>query len=383
MSRGKVRVFPAILAGYQFLFQNLGRIFHIAWLPGLLIVLVGIYMQQFAPQGEVSGLSNEQAKAYIVDMLKTMLGASLFELAMTLVVVVGLYRMALYGEMPRGPGYLRFGMTELRVAGIWFLVVSTLYITFMAIAYGLVFMISGYLGIVSFDGMASAPGSVGFAAWLYHFVNSSDGATFLVYYIFAGMLVFLWVYSRLFLAMPAAVDRQASALTDVWRMTKGNGLRMVVYVCMLLITLIAFLIVMNQVLIMAQAAASAILIAIFDSEAIEALKVVTEDPSKLVAGMSLLNAIIVLAFIQVILFTFTMALWAIVVGSAAHAYRDIMGLNGAVSADEEDLGLNPAVAHDGDVDGEFGALEEDRQAVLAHEEELRIRRRQRRRRRGR
>ncbi len=149
VDRGKVRVISSVLAGYRFLFGRLPRLVHVAWFPGVLFVIAGIIANEYMRQIDIINMPNGEVKGALIRLLEIMTAYSLFQLAMTLVVIVGFYRVALQEFRPRGPLYFRFRNDELRTAGIWFLVVVALYALFMTLIYTLIIVVAGYIGISS------------------------------------------------------------------------------------------------------------------------------------------------------------------------------------------------------------------------------------------
>lgn len=111
---GKVRVFGAVIDGYGFFLRNFGRILHIAWIPGLFMVIAGVMTVELAPKGQVNTMAEPEARAFVFETLTVMFAGSLVELLMTLIAVVGIYKLALYDESPRGLGYLK---SELMISG--------------------------------------------------------------------------------------------------------------------------------------------------------------------------------------------------------------------------------------------------------------------------
>jgi hypothetical protein len=321
---GKVRILSSVLAGFGFLFRNLLHILHVAWLPGVMIVIAGVIANQIMPQGNITTLTNGEAKAFMSDTLKVMFGYSFFQLMMTLVVVVGIYRLALYDYRPKGPGYFRFYRDEVRVAGVWLLVVSALYIAFMGSIYVFLIAVGGYLLIVGgAPGLASfVPAEAGPFGLVIGFVNEQGGVMFLVYLLFA-ILFFLWISSRLYLAMPTVVDYRASNLTEAWKATRGNGLRLMIYQIVLNVALMAFIVAVLSLILMAITTANLILISVLGAESINAVVLKTGDIEKVIAGLPVLQKLLISGAVQIFVFFITVLVWSIVIGSATRAYQYI------------------------------------------------------------
>lgn len=325
MSKGKVRFVVSVWAGYSFFFKNLLTILRVAWLPGLLIVFAGIYANEIIPRADITTLSNGQAKAFMFETLQVMLAYSLFQLLMTLIVVVGIYRIALHDFKPKGPGYLRLRSDEFRVAGVWFLVVAALYIAFMALLYGVIMVAAGYIGVSEghIGWMAYSPGGGGLAVWFVETLQAYGGVLFVAYLGLAIWIMF-WVFGRLFFAMPAALNNRATSIPQVWTVTRGNGLRMILYQIILIISLAAFgAAVYILFYLLPATVAGAILIAVLDGPAIEAVSLKAKDIEAIVMGWPPIWILITSGLVQIFMFLLYISGWAIVVGSASQAFRDM------------------------------------------------------------
>ena len=308
--------------GYGFFFGNFGRILHIAWIPGLLMVLAGVFIMEFAPAGDVNTMAEAEARTFVFDTIKIMLAGSLFELLMTLIAVVGLYRLALYGYSPRGIGYLKIGLDDFRVAGAWLLVVSALYITFMALAYLAVLFLAGYIGL---SDMAAALPAAGSAGLITSVVGFLDLYRFNLFGAFAliAFIAYMWIYGRLYLAMPAALDQKKASITNVWRLTRHNRFRMMAYLLLLFISLVVFTVLLWLLYYAAIYVASAINVNVLNGEAIDALKILTQDPTQIIKDLSTMSKVIIILAVQIVYFLVSMLGWSIIVGSATGAYKDI------------------------------------------------------------
>ena len=199
MDTGKVRVFSGVLAGYTFLFSRFGRLLHVAWFPGVLFVIAGIFANELIREVNIGAMDNGEIQSALIYLAGVMSLYSLFQLAMTLVVVVGFYRVALHDFKPRMPLYFRFRNDELRTASVWFLVVVALYTLFMALVYVAIIGASGYIG-------ASGGASVGADGAILQIMNNNGSGLFYVW-LGISMLVMYWAYARFFLAMPGRCHR--------------------------------------------------------------------------------------------------------------------------------------------------------------------------------
>lgn len=314
MDRGKVRVISSVLAGYRFLFGRLPRLVHVAWFPGVLFVIAGIIANEYMRQIDIINMPNGEVKGALIRLLEIMTAYSLFQLAMTLVVIVGFYRVALQEFRPRGPLYFRFRNDELRTAGIWFLVVVALYALFMALVYTLIIVVAGYIGISS--------NSAGSGVALVGLMSTNSNALFWVW-LGLSMLLMYWVYSRFFLAIPAALEHRVTTLGEVWALTRGNGFRLALYVLLLVISLIVFALVLYYLIEIAQMVAASILVTILSPEAISAVEQRSQDMESLIGSLPNWGRYLVAGLAQIGVFFAYIFSWAIVIGSASSAFRDI------------------------------------------------------------
>lgn len=314
MDRGKVRVISSVLAGYQFLFGRLPRLVHVAWFPGVLFVIAGIIANEYMRQIDIINMPNGEVKGALIHLLEIMTAYSLFQLAMTLVVIVGFYRVALQEFRPRGPLYFRFRNDELRAAGIWFLVVVALYALFMTLVYTLIIVVAGYIGISS--------NSAGSGVALVELMSTNSNALFWIW-LGLSMLLMYWVYSRFFLAIPAALEHRVTTLGEVWAVTRGNGFRLALYVFLLVISLIVFALALFYLIEIAQMVAASILVTILSPEAISAVEQRSQDMEGLIGNLPTWGRYLVAGLAQIGVFFAYIFSWAIVIGSASSAFRDI------------------------------------------------------------
>lgn len=314
VDRGKVRVISSVLAGYQFLFGRLPRLVHVAWFPGVLFVIAGIIANEYMRQIDIINMPNGEVKGALIRLLEIMTAYSLFQLAMTLVVIVGFYRVALQEFRPRGPLYFRFRNDELRTAGIWFLVVVALYALFMTLVYTLIIVVAGYIGISS--------NSAGSGVALVELMSVNSNALLWVW-LGLSMLLMYWVYSRFFLAIPAALEHRVTTLGEVWAVTRGNGFRLACYVLFLVISLIVFALALFYLIEIAQMVAASILVTILSPEAISAVEQRSQDMEGLIGNLPAWGRYLVAGLAQIGVFFAYIFSWAIVIGSASSAFRDI------------------------------------------------------------
>ena len=231
-----------------------------------------------------------------------------------LVVIVGFYRVALQEFRPRGPLYFRFRNDELRTAGIWFLVVVALYALFMALVYTLIIVVAGYIGIAS--------NSAGSAVTLVELMSTNSNALFWVW-LGLSMLLMYWVYSRFFLAIPAALEHRVTTLGEVWAVTRGHGFRLALYVLPLVISLIVFALTVFCLIEIAQMVAATILVTILSPEAISAVEQRSQDIEGLIGNLPTWGRYLVAGLAQIGVFFAYIFSWAIVIGSASSAFRNI------------------------------------------------------------
>lgn len=315
MESGKVRVFPAVLAGYAFLFSRFGRLLHVAWFPGLLFVIAGIFANELIREVNIGAMNNAELPSALMYLLGVMSAYSLFQLAMTLVVVVGFYRVALYDFKPRMPLYFRFRNEELRTASVWFLVVVALYTLFMALVYVAIIAVSGF---ISTSGDASA--QTGSA--ILQLMNNNGGGLFYAW-LGISILVMGWAYARFFLAMPAALEHRATTIGEIWAATRGNNIRLTFYVVVLVISLVLFILAVGYMILLAQLVAAGMLATILSPEAISAVNERSQDVESLVMGLPEWGRLAVIGVAQIGVFFGYIFFWAIVIGSASRAFQDI------------------------------------------------------------
>lgn len=315
MDRGKVRVFSGVLAGYTFLFNRFGRLLHVAWFPGVLFVIAGIFANELIREVNMGAMANTEIPSALMYLAGVMSLYSLFQLAMTLVVVVGFYRVALHDFKPRTPLYFRFRNDELRTASVWFLVVVALYTLFMALVYVAIIGVSGFIG-ASGGALAGADGTI------LQLMNNNGGGLFYVW-LGLSMLVMYWAYARFFLAMPAALEHRATTIGEIWAATRGNNIRLTFYVIVLVISLILFILAVGYMILLAQLVAAGLLAAILSPEAISAVNERSQDVESLVMGLPEWGRFAVIGVAQIGVFFGYIFFWAIVIGSASRAFQDI------------------------------------------------------------
>lgn len=315
MDRGKVRVFSSVLAGYTFLFGRFGRLFHIAWFPGVLFVIAGIFANELIREVNIGAMNNAEIQSALIYLMGVMSAYSLFQLAMTLVVVVGFYRVALHDFKPRTPIYFRFRNDELRTASVWFLVVVALYTLFMALVYVAIIGISGFIG-VSNGTSGGADGAV------LQLMNNNGGGLFYAW-LGISMLVMYWAYARFFLAMPAALEHRATTIGEIWAATRGNNIRLTVYVIILVVSLIAFILALGALIMVARVTAAGILASILSPEAIGAVNERSQDIESLILGLPDWGRFLIIGLSQIGVFFAYIFFWGIVIGSASAAFRGI------------------------------------------------------------
>lgn len=313
MDRGRVRVFSSVLAGYTFFFRHFGRLLHVAWFPGVLFVIAGMFANELIRQVNVGAMANGEIESALWYLLVVMLAYSLFQLAMTLVVVVGFYRVGLYDFKPRGVLYFRFLNEELRTAGAWFLVVVALYTLFMAMVYLAILVVGALVGFL---------GMMGPVGGIVEFASENTGSIF-KYSSILGMSVMIWAYSRFFLAMPAALDHKASTLGEIWSATKGNNIRLLLYLLILVASLLVFFFSIAILIFIAIFVAAGVLVPILSPEAISAVGALSQNIEQLVLGLPNWQRYAVMGISQIIGFFAYIFFWAIVIGSASAAFRDI------------------------------------------------------------
>lgn len=321
MDRGKVRVLSSVVAGYRLLFGRFPRLFHVAWFPGVLFVAAGIYASELMRKIDATNMTNGEVIDALIYALEVMTVYSLFQLAMTLVVVVGFYRVALHDFSPRGPLYFRFRNDELRTAGVWFLVIVALYALFMALVYALIFIAAAYI-----NATGGVPGYIppgpGLARTFVEIVSTYNSEV-IQGWLGASMLLMYWVYSRFFLAMPAALEHKVTTLGEVWRVTKGNNVRLAVYVIILVISLVLFALALAILIVLAQTVAAFIMVMILPAEAITAVAEKSADIETMVAALPVWGRFLIAGISQIGVFFLYIFSWAIVIGSASAAFRDI------------------------------------------------------------
>lgn len=315
MDRGKVRVFSSVLAGYTFLFGRFGRLFHIAWFPGVLFVVAGIFANELIREVNIGAMNNAEIGSALTYLLGIMSVYSLFQLAMTLVVVVGFYRVALHDFKPRGPLYFRFRNDELRTASVWFLVVVALYTLFMALVYVAIIGVSGFIG-VSNGASGGADGAI------FQLMNNNGGGLFFTW-LGISMLVMYWAYARFFLAMPAALEHRATTIGEIWAATKGNNIRLLFYLYVLVVSLIIFLLFLGVMVMIAVYVAAALLTLILSPDAIGAVNERSQDVESLVLGLPDWGRFLIMGLSQIGVFFGYIFSWSIAIGSASAAFRSI------------------------------------------------------------
>ena len=166
-------------------------------------------------------------------------------------------------------------------------------------------------------------GGGGLAVWFVETLQAYGGVFFLAYLGLALWIMF-WVFGRLFFAMPAALDHRATSIPQVWAVTRGNGLRMILYQIILIISLAAFgAAVYILFYLLPATVAGAILIAVLDGPSVEAVSLKAKDIEAIVMGWPPVWILITSGLVQIFMFLLYISGWAIVVGSASQAFRDM------------------------------------------------------------
>jgi hypothetical protein len=200
----KLDISKAIGRSFTFLFRNIGDALRIAWLPILLqlatfFLLMPGYVRGTAALAATAG-DPEAAGQAMMEALPAFGMFALFllaTLATSVPMVVGLTRLVLKGEKPKGPFYIGWGRDETKVLQGWLI--------FAAIVVGLVIV----LQVVGFLlRMALGPGPI--------------AAIIVLLIVLTLMMAILVACVRLSLLAPATVTLGKIGLRESWERTDDD-----------------------------------------------------------------------------------------------------------------------------------------------------------------
>lgn len=188
----KVPVFSTVSKAYGFVLGDFGTVFLIAWLPLLAVTAFNIQFGREALEMAIAGgLSPEAAQGSPMNLLASILGA-----VASIMVLIALLRVVIFGQRPGGVFYLWFGMTELKLLGAYVLLI----VAFIAA----VIAISIVLGIAGAAGGGPVVG-VG---------------------VIVLMFALLWVMLRLSILPATVAAENTMGVERTWALTAGNAMRL-------------------------------------------------------------------------------------------------------------------------------------------------------------
>lgn len=203
----KLPVFKAVGATFAYLFRHAGLLFASLWLPALLFMAAMIYamplymdavIKMSPSDGAVTTLSPEFLRATGI-----MYGASF---AFYPMLYVASLRHLVRGDRLKFPFYLNFGGDEIRVIAAYFLLMVVIFVT----------MIVGVLGVAAI-------------AFSVSIIWKSAGEIIALVPMIALLVAMPWIMMRLSLIFPAAIARRSVGISESWRATKGNSLRLLLF----------------------------------------------------------------------------------------------------------------------------------------------------------
>lgn len=188
----KVPVFSTVSKAYGFVLGDFGTVFLIAWLPLLAVTAFNVQFGREALEMAIAGgLSPEAAQGSPMNLLASILGA-----VASIMVLIALLRVVIFGQRPGGVFYLWFGMTELKLLGAYVLLI----VAFIAA----VIAISIVLGIAGAAGGGPVVG-VG---------------------VIVLMFALLWVMLRLSILPATVAAENTMGVERTWALTAGNAMRL-------------------------------------------------------------------------------------------------------------------------------------------------------------
>lgn len=123
--------------------------------------------------------------------------------------------------------------------------------------------------------------------------------------------------------MPAALEHRATTIGEIWAATRGNNIRLTVYVIILVVSLIAFILALGALIMVARVTAAGILASILSPEAIGAVNERSQDIESLILGLPDWGRFLIIGLSQIGVFFAYIFFWGIVIGSASAAFRGI------------------------------------------------------------
>lgn len=190
----KVPVFSTVSRTYGFLLGDFGTIFLIAWLPMLAMGAVNYLFGREAVEIAMAGaMTPEAAQGSATNFLISIVSA-----LAGIMVTIALLRVVIFGQRPGGVFYLWFGMAELRLLGVYVLLMIALIAA--ALAFALV------AGIVAVAGGGPLLGAL----------------------VPVISLVLVWVMLRLSIIPAVIAAENTMGVERAWALTKGNALRLLV-----------------------------------------------------------------------------------------------------------------------------------------------------------
>jgi len=203
----KFPVFTAFGASISYVAAHFLTLIRIAWLPGLLMMGTMAYLMPSIMEAQLNVVAMEEAGQTDPSAVFAMLGESfkamgLIYLAMAVfypMMIAGVLRHVLRGDVPGLPFYLWFGGDELRVL----------------ITYILFIVMAGLAAIAAFLGV--------FVIGLFASMVSSEAAGLAMAVLMIALVIaVIWFLLRMSMIFPATVDRRSIGIADSWNATAGR-----------------------------------------------------------------------------------------------------------------------------------------------------------------
>ena len=178
----------------------------------LVINVVSLFAMRPMLEMQAAAIGGGDPKLIMADFWSTSGWFFLIQFVAMLVFLIlfAATQRAVLRPQEEGLGFLRFGMDELRIIGLFLLLVLLFYggMFLVILLFGAVF------GVAVFAGMGAGGGAGAGGA-------AAGAALLMVLAFFLLFGVFIWLWVRLSLAFPMTFLRRRIALGEAWRLTRG------------------------------------------------------------------------------------------------------------------------------------------------------------------
>lgn len=219
----RIPVWRTVADSYRFLAQHPADMLRVGWLPLIALFGLNILFGTFQPPPEVG--SPEEALAQIGPILGTATTNVLVQSAIAAMTLVIWHRFVMQGFDIGGPAArIRFGAGELKYLARWMLI-SLLFLLIVFVA-DLVIVATAMLGMLSVQAIAFFS-TQGQGAGMDLGVQGEQLALIGKIGLLPAAAAAIYFTTRLSLVLPATATGKVAGFGRAWRISEGNGLRMV------------------------------------------------------------------------------------------------------------------------------------------------------------